>query len=345
MKRFFLIGSFFFFITYILNAQEAKEYKIACIAFYNVENLFDTIPGKNDVEFSPAGGKKWNTAKYYAKIDTLGSVINRIGREITNTAPAIVGVSEIENISVLEDLVKADGIKKYNYQIVHFDGPDYRGVDCALLYRPEYFTVTNTAMHNVYTPDDPKFRTRDQLLISGKFEGEDMHFIVLHWPSRSGGEKRSAPKRFAAATVTRNIVDSILNIDPNSKIVIMGDLNDDPDNKSVKKYMNTTSNKDKAQLPYLYNTMEPLFNKGIGSLAYQDKWNLFDQIIITPAFLNNNKSSYRFYQAYVFNKTFLMQKEGRFKGYPLRTYVGNTYVGGYSDHFPTYIYIIKENKK
>lgn len=325
-----------------LFSQEKKEYKIACVTFYNVENLFDTIPGTNDSEFAPDANKKWNSKKYYAKLDTIASVISKIGKDVTKTAPAIVGLSEIENITVLKDLVKVKDIKNFNYQIVHFDGPDRRGVDCALLYRPEYFKVTNTAMHHVYTPEDPDFRTRDQLLVSGIFDGEEMHFIVLHWPSRSGGEKRSEPKRFAAADVTRSIVDSILTINPKAKIVIMGDLNDDPDNKSVRKRLQTQYKKEKAQLPYLYNATEPLFRNGVGSLAYRDKWNLFDQIIITPEFLEKDKSSYRFYQAHVFNKPYLMQKEGRFKGYPWRTYVGDTYMGGYSDHFPTYIYLIKE---
>ncbi|MCK9255529.1 MAG: endonuclease/exonuclease/phosphatase family protein [Bacteroidales bacterium] len=342
MKKLVLLSVFLILIFSNLFSQEAKEYKVVSLAFYNVENLFDTIPGKNDREFTPVGNKKWDTPKYYAKLDTLASVISKIGRELTNTAPAVVGLSEIENLIVLEDLVEAKDIKKYNYQIVHFDGPDYRGVDCAFLYRPEYFTLTNVAMHSVYTPDDPGFRTRDQLLVSGVFDGEEMHFIVLHWPSRYGGEKRSAPKRFAAADVTRSIVDSILEINSKAKIVIMGDLNDDPDSKSVKNHLKTQYKKEKTKLPYLYNTMESLYRNGIGSLAYRDKWNLFDQIIITPEFLEKDKSSYRFYQAHVFNKSFLMQKEGRFKGYPLRTYVGDTYVGGYSDHFPTYIYLIKE---
>jgi len=169
-----------------------------------------------------------------------------------------------------------------------------------------------------------------------------MHFIILHWPSRRGGEKRSEPKRAAAADVTRHIFDSILNINPNAKIICMGDLNDDPIDQSVKTHLNATGTKEEAILPKLYNPMEDLYKKGIGSLAYQDKWNLFDQIIMTPEFLKQDKTSYRFHQAFIYNKPYLMQKEGKFKGYPFRTYVGNTFMGGYSDHFPVYIYLIKE---
>lgn len=342
MKSLFLLLSFVGLLSLSLFSQDTKEYKVGCIMFYNIENLFDTIPGDNDKEFAPDTEKQWNTKRYFDKMEAMASVIVGVGADMTGTAPAIVGLSEIENMTVLKDLVNAPSIKKYNYQIVHFDGSDRRGVDCALLYRPEFFTVTNTAMHLVRTPEDTAFRTRDQLLVSGLYDGEEMHFIILHWPSRRGGEKRSAPKRAAAADVTRHIVDSLLTLNPEAKVVCMGDLNDDPIDKSLKDHLNTAAKKEDAVLPKLYNPMEQLYKNGIGSLAYQDKWNLFDQIIITPAFLEKDKSSYRFYQAHVYNKPFLMQKEGRFKGYPFRTYVGNTYMGGYSDHFPAYIYVIRE---
>jgi hypothetical protein len=181
-------------------------------------------------------------------------------------------------------------------------------------------------------------------LVSGSFDGEKMHIIVINWPSRSGGQKSSEPKRILAANVTRHIIDSILELDPNSKIFIMGDFNDDPINRSIKTILKTKSKKEEVVLPYLYNPMEKMYKDGIGSLAYQDKWNLFDQIIITPTLLSKDKTSYVYYQAGIFNKAFLMQPEGRFKGYPFRTYVGDTFMGGYSDHFPAYMLIIKEKK-
>ncbi len=340
-----ILSIILFFVISISFAQKEKEYKIATIAFYNIENLFDTINDPNiflNHEFSTESEKNWNTEKYYSKMDRIGGVIKKIGCDISNTAPAIIGVSEVENKTVLQDLVKAEPILEYNYQFVHIDGPDRRGVDCALLYRPEYFEVTNTAMYRVHTEDDPDFITRDQLLVSGILDGEKIHIIVLHWPSRRGGEKRSAPKREAAADVTRHIVDSILEIDANAKIICMGDLNDDPVNSSVKKHLNTTGTKENAINGVLYNPMIKLYKKGIGSLAYRDKWNLFDQIIMSPGFLDKESNGYIHYKTFVFNKPFLMQKEGRYKGYPLRTYVGDTYQGGYSDHFPVYIFVIKE---
>jgi hypothetical protein len=341
MKKNLLILAIVFFGINLAYGQTEKQYKIGCIAFYNLENLFDTIPGDNDQEFAPNTAKVWNTKKYFEKMDNMATVINGIGADVTGSAPAVIGLSEVENITVLNDLVKADPIKQYNYQIVHFDGSDRRGVDCALLYRPEFFTVTKTAMYKLVT-DIPNFITRDQLVVTGMYDGEEMTFIILHWPSRSGGQKPSMPKRAAAADLTRQICDSILNVNPAAKIVVMGDLNDDPIDASVKKHLNTAGTKEEAVLPKLYNPDEELFKKGIGSLAYDDNWNLFDQVIISPSFLDKDKTSYRFYQAHIYNKPFLMQKEGKFKGYPFRTYVGNNYMGGYSDHFPSYIYIIEE---
>ncbi len=341
--RHILLSLIFIFLTVTMFAQE-KEYKVATIVFYNVENLFDTINDPDiylNHEFSPKSDKKWNTEKYFSKMDRIGTVIKGVGADVTGSAPAIVGLSEIENMTVLKDLVNAEPIKEYDYQIVHFDGPDYRGVDCALLYRPEYFEVTNTAMYGV-DMGDPDWTTRDQLLVTGMFDGEEMSFIVVHWPSRRGGEKRSAPKREAAADVTRHIVDSILNDDPNAKIVFMGDLNDDPVNKSVKKHIRTAAKKEDAINGVLFNPMDKLYKNGIGTLAYRDKWNLFDQIIISPSFVDKENKGYTHYKTMVYNKPFLLQKEGRFKGYPFRTYVGDTYMGGYSDHFPVYMFIIKE---
>ncbi len=341
MKNIFIPIVFILFFAFGAKAQEKKEYKIGTIAFYNLENLFDTIPGANDIEFTPEAPKNWNTEKYFSKMERIGEVITQIGADVTGTAPMVVGVSEIENITPLKDLVNSTAMKPYNYQIVHIDGPDRRGVDCALLYRPEYFKVTNVKMHRVKSKQDG-FVTRDQILISGIYDGEEMHFIVLHWPSRLGGEKRSLPRRAEAATTTRKICDSIMKINPNAKIIAMGDLNDDPINESVKDYCKTVSKKEEAKDGKLYNPMANLFKKGIGSLAYGDKWNLFDQMLFSPAFVSNDKSTYVHYQSHVFNKSFLTQKEGRYKGYPLRTYVGSTYQGGYSDHFPVYSFIIKE---
>ena len=317
------------------------------IAFYNLENLFDTIntDGVLDEEFTPDGPNEWTPERYIAKIERMAGVISRIGEdERIPGGPAIIGVSEIENKSVLEDLVAHPYLKNAEYKIVHYNSPDLRGVDVALLYQPRYFTLESSASLELplFDDDGEKIFTRDQLLVSGKFVGEDIHFIVNHWPSRRGGEKASRPRRNAAAELSRSISDSLLAIDKNSKIVIMGDFNDDPNNISMKDVLRATDHVDGLEEGELFNCMYPLFKKGIGSLAYRDNWNLFDQVVVSQGMLGKDFSSLSYYGAKVFNKDFLMQKDGRYKGYPFRTYVGNNHQGGFSDHFPVYIVVVKQ---
>lgn len=346
-KILFLIPLTLLFLAATTNveAQQEKEYKVACVAFYNLENLFDTINQENvnDYEFTPEGPNGWRSSRYWEKSDNMAKVISQIATDITPDGPAILGVSEIENRSVLEDLVANERIKDRNYKIVHYDSPDRRGVDVGLLYNPMYFEVTNSQSRPLHVEGMDDFRTRDQLVVSGIFDGEPMHFIVVHWPSRYGGEKRSRPLRNAAAQLSRSIIDSLRSIDPNAKVVLMGDYNDDPNNESVDKYLKATGRK-KLKKDQLFNPFEPLFRNGIGSLAYRDNWNMFDQHVITPAWLDGDYSGYQFHKAVVFHKPWMKQKEGRYKGYPHRTFAGGRYLGGYSDHFPTYLLIIKEAK-
>ena len=344
------LTTYIFIITALLtlptHAQNDKQYKVGCIAFYNIENLFDTInqPGVIDEEFLPESTIQWNTKKYFEKLDRISEVISKIGTDLTPDGPAIIGLSEIENRIVLDDLVAQEHLRRQNYQIVHYDGPDLRGVDCALLYNPKYFTVTNSESKRLIIPGMEMFFTRDQLVVSGMFDGEMMHFIVNHWPSRRSGQKKSEPLRMAAAQLTRSIVDSLLALDPNAKVIVMGDMNDDPKDKAIRKGLNTVGVVKKIKPGTLFNPMESLYRQGIGSLAYRDSWTLFDQIILTPALIGDDKSTYTFYRAGVFNKPWLIQKEGAFKGYPWRTFAGGVYLGGYSDHFPVYIYLIKEKE-
>jgi hypothetical protein len=325
------------------------SFKAGIIAFYNLENLYDTIKsdGVDDVDFTPMGINKWTSERYLAKISRLAEAISKIGEDDgIKGGPAVLGVSEIENRKVLEDLVSHPLLKASNYQIVHYDSPDLRGVDVALLYQPRYFRVTSSASPELVIYDENKQRvyTRDQLVVTGLFDGEEVSFIVNHWPSRSSGEAVTRPRRNEAASLTRRLADSLMSINKNSKIIIMGDLNDDPVNESLRKYLRAADNQDKLKDGELFNCMYPLFKKGIGSLYYQDGMNLFDQIIVSPALLGKDYSTYKFYAARVFNKPFLIQPDGQYKDYPLRTYVGTTYQGGYSDHFPVYILIVRERK-
>ena len=222
-----------------LNAQEKQAYKVGLVGFYNLENLFDTIndPNKNDEEFLPQGVNQWNTEKYLAKLHNMAYAISTIGDDISPDGVAVLGLSEIENRHVVEELVAQPEIKDRNYQVVHYDSPDRRGVDVGLIYNPKYFKLTNSKSYRTIVPEDPEFITRDQLVVSGLFDGEMMHFIVMHWPSRAGGEKRSMPGRIAAANLCRHIADSIMREDQNAKIIMMGDFNDYPTNKTVTEYL------------------------------------------------------------------------------------------------------------
>ena len=344
MKKVFLVVVVVVSIVLSVNAQ--TEYKISCVAFYNLENLFDTIvdPDTNRIlqdDFTPDGNKLWNTKKYYKKLDNMARVISEIGTEKVPTGPAILGVSEIENRLVLEDLVKRPAIASRNYQIVHFESPDERGIDVALLYQPDVFEVTKSSSHSILLPNNN--RTRAVLLVEGLFYGEKMYFMVDHWPSRGGGQKKSNPLRDSVASHDRGIIDSILAIDPDAKITIMGDFNDDPIDESVEVFLNANGKQRKLKEGQLFNPMYKKFKKGIGSLAYNDAWNLFDQIVITQSFLGDDYSSFKFWNVNIFNKKYLVQQSGHYKGYPFRTYGGGEYQGGYSDHFPVYMYILKEN--
>ncbi|MBN3035804.1 MAG: endonuclease/exonuclease/phosphatase family protein [Bacteroidales bacterium] len=328
-----------------LYGQSEKSYHVICAAFYNLENLFDTILDsglRNNEEFTPEGPNAWDTERYHSKLKKLAEVISGIGTGMTPDGPAILGVSEVENRRVLEDLVKEPVIRDRNYRIAHFDSPDRRGIDVALLYQPEYFTLTNARTYSLYLPHDTAFRTRDQLVVSGRLDGEMFHFIVNHWPSRRGGEKRSRPLRNAAGQLCRHITDSLLQLNPMAKLVIMGDLNDDPVNPSVKEHLRTKGKEEELQGGDLFNPMMKMYRDGVGSLAYRDSWNLFDQIIVSQALLGKDYSTWKIYGVRVYNESFLVQKEGAFTGYPLRTFAGGVYMNGYSDHFPVYLYLIRE---
>ena len=333
-----------FFLIFTLTAQDEKQFETVSIAFYNVENLFDTINQTDveDTEFLPESEKQWNSKRYYAKLDKISTTIADIGKDFTGEPPAVIGLCEVENRSVIEDIANSEALAQYNYGIEHFDCWYYRGVDVGLMYRPDYFEVTHSVSYKLQFPELPDVSTRDQLLVSGLLLGEPVHFIVLHYPSRRGGEKRSRPLRIQAAELTMHIVDSLQKIDKSAKIIIMGDLNDDPINESIKNVLNSHGDKDNLKDGELFNPMANLFKKGIGSLAYRDAWNLFDQIILTPAFVQNDYSNWTFYKALIYNKPFLMQQEGRFKGYPFRTFAGGAFIGGYSDHFPVYIILQKK---
>lgn len=322
-----------------------KQYVPALVGFYNIENLYDTIdsPDTDDHEFLPNGSKQWNGPRYWRKLDRNARVIAEMGKDLHPLGMAILGLCEVENRAVVEDLVRTKALRDRNYQVVHEDSPDRRGVDVALIHNPDLFKVYNHRSYNLVMADT-SFRTRSQLLVSGVLDGDTTHVIVCHWPSRRGGEKRSEPNRKAAAELARHIVDSLLLINKEARIMVMGDLNDDPVNVSVARFLNATGDKKKAVDGVFFNAMYEPYQKGIGTLAWRDAWNLFDQIILSPALVSGAGGAYKYYGVRIFNEGYLRQTEGNFAGYPLRTYVGDAYQDGFSDHFPVFVILVKESK-
>lgn len=337
-----------------LNAQHLdKDLKSFCIGFYNVENLFDTInqPGVIDEEFTPTGLNRWDTDKYERKLQNMSFVISILGGA---PGPDVIGLAEVENRGVLEDLIKMPSLVDKNYGIVHYDSSDPRGVDCAFLYKKDRFQVTRSAARPVVIPEEPHTSAREIVHMEGIHDGETFHFLVAHWKSRSGGEKASMHRRMASARIMRFMVDSILSVDNNAKIFLMGDFNDDPTSPSVIKGLQAKPKvKNLHQPEDLFSPMYALYKDGFGTLAYRDSWNLFDIMIANTNAVkgvgkDNEYKLYRHpkngYYAFIMNASFLTQAQGKYKGYPLRTIVGGQYQGGYSDHFPVYMYMVKKDK-
>ena len=333
-------------VSAMLLAFAQKPYKVM---FYNFENLFDTLndPATFDEEFTPKGGKAWNTTKYNKKLGNLERVLFDIAL-IDKDYPAVIGVSEIENRMVLEDVIAQPKLRPANYRIVHFDSPDRRGVDCAFFYRPDVFKLEGSKAVKVNMPGMPNCYTRDFVTMWGTIDGEPFYFVVSHWPSRLGGKEASSPKREAAAAQCRALADSVRKANPATKVVIMGDLNDDATDKSVMEILGGKGNIKKLVEGDMYNPYVDMLRAGYGTLAYRDAWNLFDNIVISENLATASTGALKIQKApkakfygNIFRAPYLFQREGQYKGYPLRTFVGNNFQGGFSDHLPVYIYIGK----
>lgn len=322
-----------------------QHYRMFGVAFYNLENLFDTINnnGQYDLEFSPQGKKRWDSRKYRSKINRLGYAISQMKTQTTPLGPAVIGVSEIENASVLEDLVKAEPIKSWNLKYVHHDSPDLRGVDVGLLYNPRLFRVIRVTNHRLKVPGREDFKTRDQMCVVGLLGGSRVAVIVNHWPSRRGGQQQSSWLREAAASLSREIADSLYKVDPDMGVIVMGDLNDDPHDVSVSKTLGACRNAKDAQKGGFYNPFWEKLDKGIGSYIYRNGWDLFDQIIVNSN-IADGACGLKYHDAEVLNKDFLLQQDGQYKGSPLRTFSSDVWLDGYSDHLPTEIFLIQEVK-
>lgn len=349
--------------------QQPKRYALYGVAFYNLENLFDTLhdAGKNDYEYLPNGTNKWGKMKYEAKLHNMARVLSELCTDKLPQGPAVIGVSELENHLALEDLLHQPSLAGRGLKYVDVAGPDRRGVECAFIYNPRFFQMERY-MHvpYYYAPsgrvDDPLvgFYTDEQgevqaytdlkgdtthitrgfLVMQGLLAGERMFFIVNHWPSRAAGSEA----RERAGHQVRLLKDALMASHPEAKVMIMGDMNDDPADKSMTTALGCKHQTDKVKKATdLFNPWhETLYKRGQGTLLYQGKWNLFDQIVFSGNLLGTDRTSLKFYKHEIFMRDYLFQQEGKYKGSPLRTHAGGVWLNGYSDHLPTYVYLIKE---
>jgi len=317
------------------NGRGYNKKRNLTVVFYNVENLFDTknTPDGRDAEFTPEGKNKWTEDRYFKKLDDISKVLNSVNK---NELPEIIGLCEIENRAVLDDLIATKFLSDGNYKIEQFESPDYRGIDCALIYRPDEFEVLKSTPIKVVFADEPKFTTRDILYVKGETNNhEEFHIFVNHWPSRIGGLEKTEPKRMAVARILKNKIDSVLNTNSEANILVMGDMNDEPSNKSLSEVLLAKSPED--QNAALVNLMYPVHNSKKGSYNYQGNWNMLDNIIVSAGLLDNKGFQCKVKQGYVFHEKW-MEYEGKNKEIsPNRTYGGPNYYGGVSDHFPVFI--------
>lgn len=336
MKRVIIAWNLLLLVVLGGQAQNSKP-RLYSVAFYNLENLFDTIhdSGKDDFEYLPDNAKQWNSEKYSSKLQNLSKVLSELSRDKVADGPAVIGVSEVENRRVLDDLVRQPALASTGYEVIHHEGPDKRGIDCALLYNPKLFVpLSQKLVLSEPFEGDTTHLTRGFLIVNGTLAGDPVCFIVNHWPSRGAAE----PVRVHAARQVKVLADSLLCTHKKLKLIVMGDLNDDPMDQSLatlgaKKYRQDVKSGD------FYNPWwETLEDKGVGTLLYRGKWNLFDQIVLSSSLLNAKKGL-TYDHNEVFIREYLFQQDGNYKGSPLRTFGGKAWLNGYSDHLPTIIYL------
>lgn len=333
-----------------LSGFAQKKYLCYGIGFYNQENLFDTChdEGKRDYDFLPNGSYRWNGLKYTHKLHNMARALADMGTDVLpNVGCAVIGLSEVENHKVLDDLTAQEPLKKRGYKYVHIEGPDRRGIDCALLYNPYLFKVETTKLvpYVQELKKDSTFLTRGFLTVSGKLADEHVAFIVCHWPSRAA----TSFYRESGGRQVKVIKDSLLREDPNAKVFVMGDMNDDPTNKSMTEALGCKAEIDEVGSDNMYNPWYNILAKeGQGTLFYSGSWNLFDQIVMSPNLLNKKGkkdfSTLKFYKNQIFCRDYLIQSEGKYKGAPKRTHAGGSWLDGYSDHLPVVVYLLKEQK-
>lgn len=337
-------------MLFSLTASAQKKIAVYAVGFYNLENLFDYThdEGKNDYQYLPDGSYRWNEMKYTHKLQNMSKVLAEMGTDVLpGVGCAFIGVSEVENAHCMEDLVAQPALKERNFKFVHVEGPDRRGVDCALIYNPALFKVRDVKLvpYKQELEKDSAYKTRGFLTVSGEIAGEHVAAIVCHWPSRAA----TSFYRESAGRQVRVVKDSLLRDDPNCKVFVMGDMNDDPTNKSMTEMLGAKGEIENVGAGEMYNPWYNILVKQCtGTLQYRGAWNLFDQIVMTPNLLNKKGakdfSTLKFFKNQIFRRDYLFQTEGKYKGAPKRTHAGGVWLDGYSDHLPVVVYLVKEQK-
>ena len=346
MKR--QLFSLFIMILLAVSATAQKKFSVYAIGFYNQENLFDYIhdEGKDDYEFTPEGSYQWNEMKYKSKLQNMAQVLSEMGTDVLpNIGCAVIGLSEVENQRVMADLVTQPALAQRGYKYVHIEGPDLRGIDCAMLYNPRIFTVTGQKLipYIYQRPEDNARPTRGFLTVTGTMAGEEMGFIICHWPSRSVGQEY----RELAAQQVKNIKDSLIYNNPAMNVIIMGDMNDNPTSKSVREILSAKSEQNEVESGDMYNPWyNILVRASFGTLRHRGKWALFDQILLSPNLIGKTDAKYlgtlKFWKNQIFHRSYLFQEDGRNRGELKRTTSDGVWLNGYSDHLPVIVYLTKE---
>lgn len=335
-------GTAFLFLTICFDGQLQAQSKGASlqglkVMFYNVENLFDVYddPLTLDNDFLPGGSYHWTYSRFNKKINNIYKVIMAAGQW---HVPDIIGLAEIENRYVLKKLVENTPLSKFNYAIVHENSPDIRGIDVALLYRPENFRLLHYRSHQIIFEKNRNIKTRDILHVEGIADEDTLHVFINHWPSRRGGTAASEHKRVFVAGILKGIIDSLYRAYQHPKIVITGDFNDDPDNKSIADILNAQHAESNQEENQLYNLSIAPCQEKLGTLKYHDEWNCFDQMIVSSALLDGKDWDIPAKQMEIFTGDFIFVDDDRYGGdKPFRTYIGRRYQGGFSDHLPVLI--------
>lgn len=335
--------SHFFFIVFLLVSCSgcAQNRNSIVVAFYNCENFFDTAdnPAKADEEFTPTGKYRYTQRIYQQKLHNIATVIQAMG---SNEGPAILGMAEVENNTVLNDLVHQPEVAKKGYKYEWYDGPDPRGINVALLYNPAQFKVLKSEpLHVDLSGTGGKSVTRDVLHVYGILDGDTVHVFVNHWPSRIGGEDESSPKRAAAARVNKDAIDKIMKESPNAKVIVMGDLNDNPTDNSVANVLGAQADENSIRVAGLYDPWANIYTSGEGTETFRHHWNLFDQIIVSGGFLHNAKGKLHYERAEIFKPSFIVDTYKGYEGQPHRSFKGTYWINGYSDHFPVEVFLSK----